>query len=224
MDLKIIKKNGTKVNYNVDKIINAVTKSAERVLIKLSDEDKKLITLNVMKSIADSYADVDGTDLLINVLEMHKHVENALDQVNPKIAKSYREYRNYKTDFIKMLDEVYIKSKSIMYVGDRDNANSDSTLTSTQQSLIRGEFTKSIYDKFYMSDDERQACQDGFIYIHDKKDRIFSTNCCIFDIKTVLEGGFHSCNFDYTEPKTITAACAVVKNIIMMGAAQQYGK
>lgn len=215
--MKIIKKDGTKESFDTSKIINAIAKSAERVSIELTADDIGQVIHHVLESI--SYQ----SSVNITVLQIHRFVESALDKVNPEVAKSYREYRNYKTNFVSMLDEVYTKAKSIMYIGDRDNANSDSSLISTQQSLIRGELTKVLYDRFYMNEQERQACKDGYIYIHDKKDRIFSTNCCIFDIKTVLEGGFHSCNFDYTEPKTITAACAVVKNIIMMGAAQQYG-
>lgn len=215
--MQIIKKDGTKENFDKEKIIKAVNKSAERVSVVLTESELYEIVESVKNSIRFQ-SSVDTT-----VLDIHRFVESALDKVNSSVAKSYRDYRNYKTNFVSMLDEVYTKAQSIMYIGDRDNANSDSTLISTQQSLIRGELTKVIYDRFYMNEEERQACKDGYIYIHDKKDRIFSTNCCIFDIKTVLEGGFHSCNFDYTEPKTITAACAVVKNIIMMGAAQQYG-
>lgn len=223
---KIIKKDSRLEEFNEDKIIKAVTKSAERVLVTFTKEEEKAIVDSVKDSLDAWASDIslEGAEFLCPIKSIHKMVEFALDQVNPAVAKSYREYRNYKSDFVAMLDEVYQKAKAIMYIGDRDNANSDSTLISTQQSLIRGEFTKAIYDKFHMNEEERLACKDGFIYIHDKKDRVFSTNCCIFDIKTVLEGGFHSCNFDYTEPKTVTAACAVVKNIIMMGAAQQYGK
>ena len=44
------------------------------------------------------------------------------------MAKSYRDYRNYKQDFVRMLDDVYKKSQSIMYVGDKENANTDSAL------------------------------------------------------------------------------------------------
>ena len=57
---------------------------------------------------------------------MHNIVESALDMVNPIVAKSYRDYRNYKQDFVHMLDEVYQKSQAIMYIGDKENSNSDS--------------------------------------------------------------------------------------------------
>ena len=49
----------------------------------------------------------------IPIAEMHNVVEGALEKVNPVVAKSYRDYRNYKQDFVQMLDEVYKKSQSI---------------------------------------------------------------------------------------------------------------
>ena len=55
-----------------------------------------------------------------------QHCEGALDKVNPLVAKSYRDYRNYKQDFVRMLDDVYKKSQSIMYIGDKENSNTDS--------------------------------------------------------------------------------------------------
>ena len=55
----------------------------------------------------------------ILIQDMHNIVEGALEQVNPAVAKSYRDYRNYKVDFIHMMDEVYTKSQSIRYIGDK---------------------------------------------------------------------------------------------------------
>ena len=55
---------------------------------------------------------------------MHNVVEGALEQqTNPLVAKSYRDYRNYKQDFVQMLDEVYKKSDPIMYIGDKESNN-----------------------------------------------------------------------------------------------------
>ena len=78
----------------------------------------------------------------IPIAEMHNIVEAALEQVKPEVAKSYRDYRNYKQDFVKMLDEVYKKSQSIMYIGDKENSNSDSALVSTKRSLIYNQLNK----------------------------------------------------------------------------------
>ena len=52
---------------------------------------------------------------LIPIAQMHNIVEGALEKVNPLVAKSYRDYRNYKQDFVRMLDDVY-KKKPVHYV------------------------------------------------------------------------------------------------------------
>ena len=75
-------------------------------------------------------------DNRIPIFQMHNLVEGALERVNPAVAKSYRDYRNYKQDFVQMLDDVYKKSQSIMYIGDKENSNTDSALVSTKRSLI----------------------------------------------------------------------------------------
>lgn len=222
-DIKIIKKNGTLEDFNGDKIVAAISKSANRVGITLSNFDSSWIVIRVIEKILNKSLE-KSLPISIEVAKIHNIVEEVLNSIYPKVAQSYKEYRNYKTDFASMLDEVYQKTKSIMYHGDRENANSDSSLVSTQQSLIRGELTKAFYDKFYMSIEERQACKDGFIYIHDKKDRMFSSNCCVADLKTVLKGGFESCNMYYNEPNSVLVACEVIADTIMMAASQQYGK
>ena len=105
-----------------------------------------------------------------------------LEQVKPIVAKSYRDYRNYKQDFVRMLDDVYKKSQSIMYVGDKENANTDSALVSTKRSLIFNQFNKELYQKFFMTTEEIQACRDGYIYVHDMSARRDTMNCCLFDV------------------------------------------
>ena len=139
------------------------------------------------------------------------------------MAKSYRDYRNYKQDFIHMMDEVYTKSQSIRYIGDKSNANTDSALVATKRSLIFNELNKELYRKFFMNRDELQACKDGYIYIHDQSARLDTMNCCLFDIGSVLSGGFEMGNVWYNEPKTLDTAFDVMGDIILSTAAQQYG-
>ena len=89
-----------------------------------------------------------------------------------------------------MLDEVYKKSQSIMYIGDKENSNTDSALVSTKRSLIFNQLNKELYKKFFLTTEELQACRDGYIYIHDMSARRDTMNCCLFDVQSVLHGGF----------------------------------
>ncbi len=150
-------------------------------------------------------------------------MEGALERVNPAVAKSYRDYRNYKLDFIHMMDDVYTKSQAIRYIGDKSNANTDSALVATKRSLIFNELNKELYRKFFMNRNELQACKDGYIYIHDQSARLDTMNCCLFDVASVFSGGFEMGNVWYNEPKTLDTAFDVMGDIILSTAAQQYG-
>ena len=146
-----------------------------------------------------------------------------MEQVKPEVAKSYRDYRNYKQDFVRMLDEVYKKSQSIMYIGDKENSNTDSALVSTKRSLVFNQLNKELYQKFFMTTEELQACRDGYLYIHDMSARRDTMNCCLFDVKSVLTGGFEMGNLWYNEPKTLEVAFDVIGDIVLSAASQQYG-
>ena len=211
----VIKKDGTREEFNVDKIIAAVNKSAARILYEFSTDEIAFICQFAYDR-AESLKK-DG----ITIQEMHNIVEGALERVNPAVAKSYRDYRNYKLDFIHMMDEVYTKSQSIRYIGDKSNANTDSALVATKRSLIFNELNKELYRKFFMTRDELQACKD--IYIHDQSARLDTMNCCLFDVAAVLTGGFEMGNVWYNEPKTLDTAFDVIGDIILSTAAQQYG-
>ena len=213
----IIKKDGTREEFDVQKIIRAVNKSAGRILYQFTEEEIDFLC----KYATDKVKSMGKEE--ISIQDMHNVVEGALEKVNPAVAKSYRDYRNYKRDFIHMMDEVYTKSQSIRYIGDKSNANTDSALVATKRSLIFNELNKELYRKFFMNRNELQACKDGYIYIHDQSARLDTMNCCLFDVANVLKGGFEMGNVWYNEPKTLDTAFDVMGDIILSTAAQQYG-
>lgn len=213
----VIKKDGSKEAFNVQKVINAVGKSAYRALTKFTEEEER----HICKYVTDKVDELGVDEIPIPV--MHNIVESALEQVKPIVAKSYRDYRNYKQDFVRMLDDVYKKSQSIMYIGDKENANTDSALVATKRSLIFNQLNKELYQKFFMTTEEIQACRDGYIYVHDMSARRDTMNCCLFDVQNVLTGGFEMGNVWYNEPKTLDVAFDVIGDIVLSAASQQYG-
>ena len=215
--IHIIKKDGTREEYNVQKVVTAVKKSAFRALITFTEEELQKICIFVDSRVLNMAKDE------IHISEMHNIVEGALDMVNPVVAKSYRDYRNYKQDFVHMLDEVYQKSQAIMYIGDKENSNSDSALVSTKRSLIFNQLNKELYQKFFMTVEELQACREGYIYVHDMSARRDTMNCCLFDVKNVLKDGFEMGNLWYNEPKSLDVAFDVIGDIVLSAASQQYG-
>ena len=134
----VVKKDGTKEEFDNNKIINAVKKSATRMLVEFTDVELKEICDFVDENI------VRMNKQEVTIADMHNLVEGALEHISPKVAQSYRNYRNYKQDFVHMLDKVYQESQRIMYIGDKENANADSTLVSTKRSLIFNELNNVL--------------------------------------------------------------------------------
>ena len=215
-DVKIIKRNGNKQDFDPDKIKVAIRKSAERVMVTLTPEAEDEVVKLVLEYLDTQTGDAD-------VQEIHNCVEAALEKVNPQVAKSYREYRNYKKDFVHILDKVYKKAQAISYIGDKENSNTDSALVSTQRSLVYNHLNKELYQKFFLTPSEVEACEDGYIYIHDMSARRDTMNCCLCDVGNVMKDGFEMGNLWYNEPKTLDTAFDVMGDVIINTAAMQYG-
>lgn len=228
---QVMKKNGAIVNFEPQKIIDAIAKSAFRVNYKFSDAENDEIVDFVKTRIEKCGEDP------VPVATLHTFVEIALDQVNPKVAKSYREYRDNKAELGKMFDDLEKFSNSIRNRGDKENANKDSALVSTQQAIIRGQLGRMLYRRTFLSANELKAEEDGYIYIHDEDFRLDTMNCCLFRIGDVLRGtvrdannqiigyngGFEMGNIWYNEPKTAEVAFEVISDIVLSTASQQYG-
>lgn len=212
----IIKKDGSLQNFDENKIINAIQKSAQRCCITLTDYDKKYVVDTVKKAIERRATNID-------VKDVHNLVECALDNANGIVAKAYREYRNYKKEFSAIIDRVYNKKISLETESDRSNANADSSLVTTQKAIVYNELNALLYDKFFLNDEERQAVSDGYIYIHDKGSRYDSINCCLFDMKNLLDGGFFMGNLEYSEPKSLDVAFDLIADVTLNAASSQYG-
>lgn len=215
--MKVVKKDGTIEDFDSKKIIDAVNKSAARVMVKMESQQYHQILADVMAMLERDFPEQ------VEVSNLHNIVEKALDNFNPQVAKSYRDYRNYKKDFVHLMDKVYQKSQSIRFIGDKENANTDSALVATKRCLIFNDLNKRLYRKFFMTNEELQACKDGYIYIHDQSARLDTVNCCIFDMASVMKDGFEMGNVWYNEPKTLDVAFDVIGDIILATAAQQYG-
>lgn len=214
--VKILKKNGEEQTFNGEKIKRAIRKSAERVCITLTDKDEKKVVDSVKKQLQFNQTSVP-------VSTIHNMVEVALDGVNSDVAKSYREYRDNKNQFASMLDKVYSKKLSLNFCGDRSNANSDSALVTTQKAIVYNELNSELYKKFFLTQKEERAVSDGYIYIHDRGSRLDTMNCCVYDMKNIITGGFFMGNLDYGEPKSLDVAFDLIGDVTLNAASSQYG-
>ncbi len=217
MKMVVIKKDGNLQDYDNKKIISAVQKSAHRVNYEFNNKEQHKIIEYVEQQLGWM------NKKKIPVVTMHQLVETALDRVKPEVAKSYRDYRNFKNEYATMMGEVVEESNRIMFLGDKENSNTDSKLVSTKRTLTLNALNKELYKKFFLNEDEIQAIKDGYIYIHDMSARRDTMNCCLFRLGEVLKGGFEMSNMWYNEPKTLDTAFDVAGDVILMSASQQYG-
>lgn len=215
--VKIIKHNGNCEAFNGEKIRTAIRKAALRVCIDIPEKDENKLISAIRNKVKTQLVD-------LSVNTIHNMVETELDNINqPRVAKSYREYRDSKSIFSAMLDKVYSKKLSLAFVGDRSNANSDSALVTTQKAIVYNELNSELYKKFFLTQKEERAMSDGYIYIHDRGSRLDTINCCIFDMKNLITGGFFMGNLDYIEPKSLDVAFDLIADVTLNAASSQYG-
>lgn len=217
MTTQIIKKDKSLQNFNPNKIIEAIRKSADRACVKLNKSQEKAVVDYVCKFLLEHGQDE------IDVGKLHNIVECALDTVDSKVAKCYRDYRNYKINFFSMIDKVYQKKLSLTFIADRSNANADSALVTTQKAIVYNELNTEFYKKFFLNEEERKASEEGYIYIHDKNARLDTLNCCLFNMEDLLKNGFKMGNLQYNEPKSLDVAFDLMCDVAMNAASAQYG-
>ena len=215
--MKVVKKDQSLEDFNPQKISIAVNKAAMRCDKTVDEPSCHKIVEAILRRIKDRDQ--------VTVAELHELVIAVLSVTGfEDVAKSYAEYRYYKTNYAKTFEKLRQDADDVLRLGDRENANFDSSLVSTKGSLIKGYLTKSLYKQFYLSAKEKELIERGDIYIHDLRDMILGcVNCCLFDIKTVLQGGFEMSNVQYTEPKTVLSALQVIGDITLVATAQQFG-
>ncbi len=214
--IKVIKKDKTIEVFDQEKIKAAVSKAAFRCDKKLSDGELQEIANCVLNHINCNE---------VSVSTLHEIVIASLHATgNEDIAEKYSSYRYYKLNFAHDYESIKQDADDVLRLGDRENANFDSSLVSTKGSLIKGYLTKTLYKRFYLSDKESELIKRGDIYIHDLRDMILGcVNCCLFDVAKVMKGGFTMSNVDYTEPKTVLAALQLIGDITLVATAQQFG-
>lgn len=214
-DIIVTGKLGKIEKFQPEKIHRAIRKSADRVFIKLSEEDCLSVSSWVKNQISDNE---------ISVETIHNLVEKSL-KINGfiEVAESYMNYRNWRKKAALILDSVHIKNHELESFEDRSNANTDSSLVSTKRSIKYQEFSKAEYLEFFLTKEERRAYEEGFIYIHDLGARYDTYNCCLLNVGKILKDGFTLSVIDYTEPNSVDVAFNVLSDIISTVAGNQYG-
>lgn len=209
------KKKGLIEPFTAEKIHVAIRKSAERVLQSLTDQDCEKVSNRVLELIQEKE---------IGVRKLHNIVEVALEDCGfSRTAESYRQYRNYREDALKIMEAVDKKTLELSYKMDKSNANADSSLVSTKRSIIYGEQQKEKYNRIFLTPQELEDTEAGFYYIHDKNARWDTTNCELVNYWKIMKDGFILSDMEYNEPGSVTAAIAVLSDLMSSVSGNTYG-
>lgn len=222
--IKVIKRDGRSVNFDVDKIYNALVKASNNVTKMSPVVEAKLeaISDNIIAEIFDRFKDN------VKIYEIQNIVEHELLEANEyAIAQEYINYRTKRdfarsqaTDINFTIDKLLKKDQTVV----NENANKDSEVFNTQRDLTAGIVGKSIGLKMLPAH-VTNAHQKGDIHYHDLDYSPYTpmTNCCLIDFKGMLANGFKIGNAEVESPKSIQTATAQISQIIANVASSQYG-
>ena len=222
--VKVIKRDGRSVNFDADKIYNALVKASINVTKMSPVVEAKLETIsdNIIAEIFDRFKDN------VKIYEIQNIVEHELLEANEyAIAQEYINYRTKRdfarsqaTDINFTIDKLLNKDQTVV----NENANKDSEVFNTQRDLTAGIVGKSIGLKMLPAH-VANAHQKGDIHYHDIDYSPYTpmTNCCLIDFKGMLANGFKIGNAEVESPKYIQNATAQISQIIANVASSHYG-
>lgn len=214
--IKVIKKYKKEEDFDFSKIEAALELASERAGKPISEEVVKHV-----ESVVNS--NLKGKDR-IGVQELHTIIEYALKDVDEDTYIEYLKYNNYKHKFPFAFNDMLQEGKRIIFGGDKENANKNSSLNSTQKEILGGLVSEQIMLNYELKPEIGKAHNDNWIYIHDLRDRfLFNINCCLFDLASVLKDGFSLNGIEIEEPDTLETAFDQASDIIMCASSQQYG-
>lgn len=216
----VIKRDGSKVNFDKNKIVIAINKamaSGNGVYVELQAED-----------IANEIEVESKSKEEISIYEIEDQVYYKLiEKNNPATARSYESYKSvqaYKrkqntsdNDILGLLSQTNIEVMD-------ENSNKNPIIASTQRDLIAGEVAKDIAKRKLIPADLVEAHEGGAIHIHDLDYLIQPIfNCCLVDMKDMLDNGTVVNGKMIESPKSFQVACNVMTQIIAQIASNQYG-
>lgn len=223
--MKVIKRDGRHVDFDEQKINEALIKAEKKIhgsLSPLTYEKIQMIADLVVQEIKSRFAEN------VKIYEIQNIVEHILLEKNEyELAEEYINYRTKRdfarskaTDINFSIEKLINKDQTVV----NENANKDSNVFNTQRDLTAGIVGKSIGLKM-LPPHIANAHQKGDIHYHDLDYHPYTpmTNCCLIDFKGMLYNGFKIGNAEVESPKSIQTATAQISQIIANVASSQYG-
>ena len=221
--MKIIKRSGVEVNFDLKKIIAAIKKANSSV----KEEDR--LTEDEIDEIASVVADhCEEMRRAPSVEEIQDMVENQLMKYRAyTISRNYITYR-YKRALVRKSNSTDEQILSLLECNNeevkQENSNKNPTVNSVQRDYMAGEVSKDITKRFLLAPDIVEAHEQGIIHFHDAD--YFAQhmhNCCLVNLEDMLQNGTVISETMIDTPKSFSTACNVATQCIAQIASSQYG-
>ncbi len=221
--MKIIKRSGSEMTFNIDKISQAVSRANLSVpeSARLNELQVTLISDNVRKI-------CEQMGRALNVEEIQDLVENEImNQRVFDVARNYITYR-YKRALVRKSNSTDEQILSLIECNNeevkQENSNKNPTVNSVQRDYMAGEVSKDITKRFLLPEDIVEAHEEGIIHFHDAD--YFAQhmhNCCLVNLEDMLQNGTVISETLIEPPKSFATACNIATQSIAQIASAQYG-
>ena len=221
--MKIIKRNGSEVPFDITKIITAVTKASDSV------SGKSRLTREQITQIAAEVTDqCQSLNRAVSVEEIQDMVENKLmDMKAHDIARHYITYRYVQslkrqtnTTDERILSLIECQNEEVK----QENANKNPTVNSVQRDYMAGEISKDLTARLLLDPEIVKAHKEGLIHFHDSD--YFAQhmhNCDLVNLEDMLQNGTVISGTYIEKPHSFSTACNIATQIIAQVASNQYG-
>lgn len=216
--MKVIKRNGTEVEFDAKKIAGAITRAG-----------KDRIPFNDIVKITDSVWDqCESLGRAPHVEEIQNMVEDAL--MNFGYASVVRDYIRYRYDREKIRKgnstdaEILTLLNRVNEEALQENSNKDPIINSVQRDYMAGYVSKDLTERYFLPQDIVEADRQGIIHVHDKD--YFAQhmhNCCLVNLKDMLQNGTVISGVKIDKPHSFSTACNIAMQIVAQVASSQYG-
>lgn len=221
--MKIIKRCGEEVSFDITKIISAVHKANKEV------EPTKRLSTEQIRKIAEKVEQICKDSIRsMNVEEIQDAVEDQIMETGAfHVARAYITYR-YKRQLVRQSNttdgQIMTIIESQNEEAKQENSNKNPLLASTQRDYMAGEVSKDITKRFLLPPDVWEAHEKGLIHFHDAD--YFAQhihNCCLVNLDDMLQNGTVISETRIDRPNSFSVACTVASQIIAQVASSQYG-
>ncbi|MBE7027886.1 MAG: anaerobic ribonucleoside-triphosphate reductase [Ruminococcaceae bacterium] len=221
--MKIIKRNGSEVNFDENKILVAITKANESVPEgdRMTDLQIKRITESVVIA-CENFGRAPSVEEIQDLVEKKIMAHGAFE-----VAKSYITYR-YTRSLVRKSNTTDNKILSLIECNNeeakQENSNKNPVVNSTQRDYMAGEVSKDLTNRILLPPDIVEAHEEGLIHFHDSD--YFAQhmhNCDLVNLEDMLQNGTVITGTLIERPHSFSTACNIATQIIAQVASNQYG-